>query len=73
MRSRACLILLILLSFQFAGFAQQKDKTPNVGSPKDLDPLALQVLKAATEPISNAQSLSFRRLNLEVYLCFKHR
>jgi hypothetical protein len=61
MRFRASLILLVLLALPFSGFAQ--DKTAKAHSAtKDIDPLALQVLKAATEPIHEAQNFSFRAL-----------
>ena len=63
MKSRAHIILillLLLLTLPFFGFAQ--DKTAKRHSLKDIDPLALQVLKAATEPIHKAQTFSFRAL-----------
>lgn len=60
MKFRAHLTLLLLLSLPFAGFAQ--DKPAKTHSLKDIDPLALQVLKAATEPIHEAQAYSFRAL-----------
>jgi hypothetical protein len=50
---------LLILSFCWSGAAQSK-APQNIT--KDIDPLALQILKAATDPIKDAKAFSFRAL-----------
>jgi len=50
---------LLILSFAWSAAAQTK--APQTGT-KDIDPLALQIVKAAVDPIKNAKAYSFRAL-----------
>jgi hypothetical protein len=50
---------LLILSFSWSAAAQSK--APQKAT-TDIDPLALQVVKAATDPIKNAKAFSFRAL-----------
>ena len=63
MKARVRCLMFILASVLSVS-AQQKSDSIAQGKTKakDIDPLALQVLKAATEPIRQAQSYSFRAL-----------
>lgn len=61
MRLRARLGMVLLVCAVNA-FGQQAEKSTLKGKEKDIDPLALQVLKAATAPIQQAKSYSFRAL-----------
>ena len=56
--------LVILLACVLSAFAQQQSDNSSATktTDKDIDPLALQVLKAATEPIRQSKSYSFRAL-----------
>src|SRR5436190_5166756 len=54
---RLCLLPLLLGFFAFS-----QAKKPTTNSEKDIDPVALNVLKAATEPIKAAKIYSFRAL-----------
>ena len=60
MKSRFC-------AFVFAGLwlltsNAQQPGTPESSAAKDIDPLSLQVLKAATDPLKGAKTFSFRAL-----------
>jgi hypothetical protein len=51
-----------LLFFSIALAGQENTKETGQTAAKDIDPLALQVLKAATDPIQGAKDYSFRAL-----------
>lgn len=57
-----CYALALLLSLSMHAFSQTESPSSNSQASNDIDPLALQVLKAATEPIREAKGLSFRAL-----------
>src|SRR5256885_9500247 len=58
---RLMIVLACALSVQAQQPASGND-TKSKASEKDIDPLALQVLKAATDPIRQSQSYSFKAL-----------
>jgi hypothetical protein len=70
----ACFILVVVCGL--AGFAQaakgskgaKAGEATNKATKTDIDPLALDVLKAATEPLRKSQSFSFRALVSREYL-----
>lgn len=56
------ILFLGLFGFSLALAGQQSTKKATQATAKDIDPLALQVLKAATDPIRDAKDYSFRAL-----------
>jgi hypothetical protein len=64
-----CLLLLcssLLLVAQTT--TREKPASPPPDQQKDIDPLALKVLKAVTDPIRDAQAFSFRTRGIREYL-----
>jgi hypothetical protein len=56
-------ILIALLSLTLAAVAQHSSSNSGTSKQaKDIDPLALQVLKAATDPLHSAKTFSFKAL-----------
>jgi len=67
-----CVLLLccsLLLSAQTATRSKPTSKTPDKKvQKKDIDPLALQVLKAVSDPIRDAKTFSFRTRGMREYV-----
>jgi hypothetical protein len=62
-------VLLLLSALAAGSFAQDKPGTKSTTTEaKDVDPLALDVLKAVTQPIEQAQAFSFKALISEEQL-----
>jgi hypothetical protein len=61
MKARLC-TLAVLLSLSLRAFSQTQNPSSSPQTSNDIDPLALKVLKAATEPIREAKGFSFRAL-----------
>lgn len=66
-RIRRTVILLLLCTLSVFLSAQNKPGTKSTET-KDVDPLALEVLKAVTQPIEQAQTFSFKALVSEEQL-----
>jgi len=60
MKSRFCAFVFAVLWLSTSN--AQQPGTPKSPAAKDIDPLALQVLKAATDPLKGAKTFSFRAL-----------
>ena len=56
------LVILLFLSCGLQSWSQQAAPPQNDNKQPDIDPLALKVLKAATDPLRDAKSYSFRAL-----------
>lgn len=68
-RIRSLVVLLLFSGLLMTLFAQEKQATKAKPSQtKDVDPLALDVLKAVAQPIEQAQAFSFRALVSEEQL-----
>jgi hypothetical protein len=68
-RIRYTIVLLLLCTLAVCSFAQDKPGTKSKSAEtRDVDPLALDVLKAATQPIEQAQAFSFKALVSEEQL-----
>jgi hypothetical protein len=68
-RIRCTFVLLLLCTVAVCSFAQDKPATKSKsGEPTDLDPLALNVLKAVAAPIEQAQAFTFKALISEEQL-----
>jgi hypothetical protein len=62
-RIRCAVVLVSLCMLPVCSSAQDKSGTKSKSTEtKDVDPLALDVLKAATQPIEQAQTFSFKAL-----------
>ena len=60
--SRRVVAILLAGSFGLTSWSQQSESNKADTKQKDIDPLALKVLKAATDPLREAKSFSFRAL-----------
>ena len=68
-RIRYAIVLLVLCTLAACSFAQDKPGARSKSTEtKDVDPLALDVLKAAAQPIEQAQTFSFKALVSEEQL-----
>jgi hypothetical protein len=68
-RIRYAGVLLLLWALAMCSFAQDKPGAKSTSAePRDVDPLALDVLKAVTQPIEQAQAVSFKALVSEEQL-----
>jgi hypothetical protein len=68
-RIRCAVVLVSLCMLPVCSSAQDKSGTKSKSTEtKDIDPLALDVLKAATQPIEQAQTFSFKALISEEQL-----
>ena len=68
-RIRYTVVLLLLCTLALCSFAQDKSGTKSKSAEtRDVDPLALDVLKAVTQPIEQAQAFSFKALVSEEQL-----
>jgi len=68
-RIRYAGVLLLLSALSVCSFAQDKSGAKSkTTETKDVDPLALDVLKAVTQPIEQAQAFSFKALVSEEQL-----
>jgi hypothetical protein len=68
-RIQYAVVLLLLCTLSVCSFAQDKPATKSKPTQtKDVDPLALDVLKAVTQPIEQAQAFSFKTLISEEQL-----
>lgn len=65
---RAVVILLLIPLTAVAISAQQKRSSPPTPAGKDVDPLALQILRAVAEPVQQAQQFSLKALISEEQL-----
>ena len=62
-RIRYTVVLLFLSTLVAFSFAQDKPGIKSkLAETRDVDPLALDVLKAATQPVEQAQALTFKSL-----------
>lgn len=68
-RIQYAVVLLLLSMLSVCSFAQDKPGTKSKATEaKDVDPLALDVLKAATQPVEQAQAFTFKALVSEEQL-----
>jgi hypothetical protein len=68
-RFQYAVVLLLLSTLSVCSFAQDKPGTKSKSTEtKDVDPLALDVLKAVTQPIEQAQAFTFKALISEEQL-----
>lgn len=66
---RHCIALFLISTLSICAFSQEKAATKaNPKETRDVDPLALDVLKAVTQPIEQAQVFSFKALVSEEQL-----
>jgi hypothetical protein len=68
-RIQSAVVLLLMCTLSLCSFAQDKPGTKSKSTEtKDVDPLALDVLKAVTQPIEQAQAFTFKALISEEQL-----
>jgi hypothetical protein len=68
-RIQSAVVLLLMCTVALCSFAQDKPGTKSKSTEtKDVDPLALDVLKAVTQPIEQAQAFTFKALISEEQL-----